>query len=715
MFTDDNIIRTDNLNQIKAIDRSISKISGVSSRISPFTVKSISSGEGMMTVDPLIKGIPADTTELRQLGKSILENRFARGIVVSSDLTTASITATINNSVTEKTTLQQIDSVINSNQGRTKITKGGLPYIRQSILKDVSKDGVVLIPVSLIIMLVILKLNLGSWRNVIMPFSVVIITTSFSIALIPLLSWKISIITLLVPVILIAVANNYGIYLVARYQELAKAHPGESKKELIRTLMHSLNMPILFSGLTTVAGVLALLTHSIIPARQVGLLAAAGVSVALLMSLLLIPSLILVSGTGLVSKYVTEDKASFFEKFLSRLSGLIIYYPGSILLISAVVILLLSSGIIFLKIDTNQENYFSPRHPIREASAIINSKFGGSQSISVMISGDIKDPEIMRRIDVLTRGIEKENGVGNVFSISQVVREMSKSIYTSTEEGYDAIPETREAIAQMFELYNMSGSPDDFKQLTDLDNTRAHILIRMSKPENDIINSVKSKISELTYNFPAEVSVGGYAVIMADFAQSIIKGQISSLLFAIITVFLLLALIFRSFKGGLIGSIPLVASIIILFGFMGYSGIALDAATALLSSIMIGVGVDFTIQYVWCFNLQIRKGLSYPDSTVMAMKTIGRSIIINAFSVMAGFSALVFSGFMSIRFFGYLVIISIGSCLIGALIIIPAFLMKYKPGFIGFETGNKKPGKNEKESTIPDVNTAAFAGSCTTA
>ena len=254
-----------------------------------------------------------------------------------------------------------------------------------------------------------------------------------------------------------------------------------------------------------------------------------------------------------------------------------------------------------------------------------------------MIKGDIKDPEIMRRIDILTLGIEQEKGVGNVFSISQVMREMSKSIYTSTEQGYNTIPDTREAIAQMFELYNMSGSPDDFKQLTDLDNTSAHILIRMSEPENDIINSVKSKISELTSNFPAEVSVGGYALIMADFAQSIIKGQISSLLFAIITVFLLLSLIFRSFKGGPIGSIPLIASIMILFGIMGYSGIALDAATALLSSIMIGVGVDFTIQYIWCFNIQITSGLSYPEATVSSMKTIGRSIIINAFSVMAGF------------------------------------------------------------------------------
>ena len=117
---------------------------------------------------------------------------------------------------------------------------------------------------------------------------------------------------------------------------------------------------------------------------------------------------------------------------------------------------------------------------------------------------------------------------------------------------------------------------------------------------------------------------------------------------------------------------------------MGFAGIALDAATALLSSIMIGVGVDFTIQYIWCFNLQVGSGLSYPLATEAALRTIGRSIIINALSVMAGFAALIFSGFLSIRFFGYLVIVSIGSCLIGAIIVIPAFLLKFKPHFIGY-------------------------------
>ncbi|NMC37603.1 MAG: MMPL family transporter [Bacteroidales bacterium] len=713
MFRDSCILTNDNLQHIKEIDMGISKISGVSSRMSPFTVKSIRDEDGMMIAEPLLTDIPDNPYGSGELADKILKNKFARGVVVSSDLTTASITANINKSAPENVILGKIDSVINCKTGRAEVVKGGLPYIRKILIGDVGKDAVILIPAALLIMLLVLKLNLGSWRSVIMPFSAVVLSVGFSMALASLAGWKMSIITVLVPVILIAVANNYGIYLVARFQELKIRYPEKSDNELVRILIRSLQMPILFSGLTTIAGILGLLAHSIIPARQVGILAASGVAVALLLSLSLIPASIFISGIRR-SKYTSGiNRTRFFDKLLARLTSIVIQSPGKILVSSLVIILLFSIGFSFLRIDTNQEIFFSKKHPVKKASELINSKFGGSQTISVMISGDIKNPEIMKGIDKMTNDLEKQKGVGGVFSISQVVREMSKAIYTDTEYGYDQIPETGEGIAQMFELYNMSGNPDDFEQLMNLDNTRAHLLIRLSDPDNRTIKDVKKRIDELSSVIPAEVSVGGYAIIMADFAGSIIRGQVYSLVFAVITVFLLLAGIFRSLKGGLIGSIPLVASIMILFGFMGFTGIALDAATALLSSIMIGVGVDFTIQYIWCFNLQINAGLSYPKATETAIRTIGRSIIINALSVMSGFSALIFSGFTSIRFFGYLVIISIASCLAGALIVIPAFLLRFRPGFIGFTTNSIKNNKHETEYTAIGSSTAAFASSST--
>jgi uncharacterized protein len=710
IFQDSSIITTRNLKQIRNIDRVISTMSDVSSRISPYTVKNIISSEGMMKVDPLIMNIPKNPEEISALKKDIMGNRFARGIVVSTDMTSAAITATIDHPGNERATLHKIDSVIAANPGDARVLKGGLPYIRQHIMKDVRRDAMILVPLALLIMLLVLKLTLGEWKSVMMPFTVVLLSTCLSMGLIPLLGWKMSIITLLVPVILIGVANNYGIYLVARFQEISLSHAEYSRDQIIRVLTESLNMPILFSGLTTIAGILGLLTHSIIPARQVGVLAATGVAVALIMSLFFIPALIFIRRKGYSARKKGKTDSGMFASLIDFISRITIRHPGKVIIISFLLTLTIASGIFLLKTETNQENYFPKNNPIKQASKVINSKFGGSQTISVMVAGDIKNPAVMNGLDNLTRQVENMKGVGEVFSISQAVREMSKALFTSQEDGYDHIPATAEGIAQMFELYNMSGDPADFKQLLNPENSKAHILIRLSDPEKGIITNLKNKISELAPRIPAEITVGGYAIIMADFTGSLIRGQISSLLFALITVAFLLTIIFRSFKGGLIGSIPLAASILILFGFMGFAGIALDSATALLSSIMIGVGVDFTIQYIWCFNLQIRKGISFEESTRTSLATIGRSILINAFSVMAGFSALIFSGFTSIRFFGYLVIISIGSCLIGAIVLIPAIIVWFRPRFVENDMSNSKKRKYEKRNSDIDVPATAYTG-----
>ena len=359
LFSDSCILDSENLQRIKEIDRGISKLGGITNRISPFTVSSITSEEGMMVVKPLIEDIPSDKGDTDKLREEILANDFARDIVVSSDLTTASVTATVNSTIGENITTDRIDSIVSSRPGKAEIMKGGLPYIRKSLLRDVKKDALKLIPAALIIMLLVLRLNLGNWRSVVMPFSVVFLTTAFSMALVPLLGWKMSIITVLVPVIMIGVANNYGIYLVARFQELKLKNPDTPAKELMKSLFKSLSMPILFSGLTTVAGILGLLTHSIIPARQVGVLAAAGVLLALLMSLLLIPSLITINSEGLVFSKRKRNNSGFFDRFLAKLADLVISHPGRILVVFAAVILLFAAGTAFIRIDTNMENYFS--------------------------------------------------------------------------------------------------------------------------------------------------------------------------------------------------------------------------------------------------------------------------------------------------------------------------------------------------------------------
>ncbi|HWR74493.1 MAG TPA: MMPL family transporter [Bacteroidales bacterium] len=708
LFRDSSILTPIDLRQIKEIDKAFSRIEGIGTVNSLYTARKIKGEEGMMIVDPLIRRIPESPEETEALRQDILDNRFARGIVASDDMTAAAITGTVNSNVPEYVTLNKIDSVIAGHQDGAEIMTGGLPYIRKSIVEDVNRDALILIPLALLIMLTVLKLSLGDWKSVLMPFSVVILSTVFTMGLIPLFGWKFSIIMCLAPIILISVANNYGIYLVSRYQELKGSDLPVKPREMVRSITDSLNMPILFSGLTTIAGLLGLLAHSIIPARQVGVLAATGVTLALAMSLLLIPALIyLQQKPGKKIRPVHDHSNDLISRALRKISSIVIRRPGRVLLVSLAVTLLLGIGIAFLRIDTDQESYFPRKHPVRLASALINSKFGGSQTISVMISGDIKDPALMQKIDDLTQRLKGTDGVGGVFSISDFVREMSKALYDPSEEEYDRIPSSTEAIAQMFELYNMSGNPDDFKQLMNFENTKAHVLVRLSKTDNKSVRTIRDSIADYTSGFPAKVTIGGYAIIMTDFAQKIISGQVSSLVFALIIVFILLAIIFKSVKGGLIGSIPLAASIIIQFGVMGLTNVAIDAATALLSSIMIGVGVDFTIQYLWRYNIELKKGATRKEAISTTYLTTGRSIVINALSVMAGFSATFVSGFLSIRFFGYLTLLAIGSCLLYAIIVMPAFMLYFKPSFIEANLTRTNKNKEENEKNVIPIGSAA--------
>ena len=112
------------------------------------------------------------------------------------------------------------------------------------------------------------------------------------ISLIPILGWKFYIITLLVPILLIAVANDYGIHMIARYQELDREGKGASMKELSAKITQSLWKPIMLTGITTIAGISALWAHTMIPARQMALVASVGVMFAIFFSLVLLPALL---------------------------------------------------------------------------------------------------------------------------------------------------------------------------------------------------------------------------------------------------------------------------------------------------------------------------------------------------------------------------------------------------------------------------------------
>jgi predicted RND superfamily exporter protein len=228
----------------------------------------------------------------------------------------------------------------------------------------------------------------------------------------------------------------------------------------------------------------------------------------------------------------------------------------------------------------------------------------------------------------------------------------------------------------------MAGNEESIQQFMDYDYQNARMMLSLKDGSNSTGKRILEKLRNMTKDDPNVRLITGPVFTKIELADLVVDGQVKSLIFALLVVFILLSIIFKSIKAGILSSLPLTIAILILFGLMGYFGIALDIATALLSSIMIGVGIDYTIHFLWRFKKERKAGRDHKEAAHITLTTTGRGIIFNALSVVIGFLALTLSNFAPLRFFGALVVISITTCLLSALILIPSLVILIKPKFL---------------------------------
>lgn len=685
----DDVLDEDTLRWLKTVSKKVNRIKGVDKVLSLFDLKSITGENGAMVVEPAVMRIPKNRERREELRKELIENDMVFGSVVSKDFKTTCIIALLKNNASDELIVSEIQKIIAEHPFKGRIVLGGLPNTRMQVSKTIQRDLRVLMPIGLFIMLLFLYACFRQLRGVVLPFLVVIMSIMVALGLIPLLGWKIQVITILLPIILIAIANDYGIHMIAKYQELNFKGNTLSKEQLAKDTFSSLTVPVLFTGLTTVGGMLCLLWHIVIPAKRLGILAAVGITFALTASLFFIPAVLsyLPKTKQIVDNETKSGKVPILERLLLHFSNFVSSRPKTVIGISVILFIAASIGIFFIKIDTDPMDFYPENSEVVKAAEIINKEFGGIHNISVMYKGDIKDPALMKKMDALEKKMQEIPEVGITQSLAKVIRTMSRALNNEGDKDYDSIPDSRNAIAQYLELYSMSGDPEDFEKIVDFPYEHALVTARIKTTSTPKISRIQRDIEEFVKGDEHVELIGGFGTILASLARQIVNGQLISLGIAILLIGLLIMLLFRSVIAGLLSSIPLAISVVLLFGLMGIFGITLNMATVMISSIMIGVGVDYTIHFLWRYRKERRSGMTPEDAVRKTLTTTGRGIIFNAFSVIVGFVVLFISGFLPVKFFGFLVTVSIFSCLLGALILIPSLCLLLRPRFLEPLTG----------------------------
>jgi len=681
MFQGEDVLNTKTFNRFQSIINQLDTLNGVARCISPFDAKDILFQDGFMTMNPLFEVFPDNKNDILKLKTKIQNNKLASSFFVD-DYSVVSLIIIKESTISDALLIEGVNRVIDNNPGSEEVIMGGQPFVRYAISGSIEEDIIYLLPIALILMVSILFFAFKEWKGVYMPFLIVIMSMILSFGVMALLGWHISLITILLPIMLIAIANDYGIHLIARYQELIQLDKEQNMKVVCQSIYHDLKRPIIITALTTIGGVLGLLTHTMIPAAQLGILAAIGIAFSLLLSIWFLPALLSYHKPSKAVRERDKTKLSSTDKWLNKFSFWVTTYPKRIVFISIIIAIIGAFGLFFIKVDTNIEGYFLGKSEVSKGIKLINNKFGGSQFISVLFSGDVLDPELLARMESYEEILLADKAVGTVSSPVTLIKELSKGFYDENEAGYNQIPDSGDEIYQLIEIFAMGGNEETVEQFIDFNYENSRMLISLTDGSNIEGKRIVKKINELMKNEPNLQYITGSCLTKIELADMVVIGQIKSLLLAIIIIFVLLSLIFKSFKAGLISALPLSMAILLLFGLMGYLNIAIDVATALLSSIMIGVGIDYTIHFLWRFKKEFARGNDHKTAAHISLTTTGRGIIFNALSVIIGFLALTLSNFAPLRFFGALVVLSIATCLLSALILVPSIVIWMKPKFL---------------------------------
>ncbi|HUX97311.1 MAG TPA: MMPL family transporter [Bacteroidales bacterium] len=670
----DNIFTTEVLCHIRQITDTLSETENISSVLSLTNAIDIRSDGDNLEIGKLIdeETIPETEEELTALKDRVMIIDNYKGSIISKDGTTAIILFSISDKVNMQSVAQLVQDKIESIKLPEKIYFAGSPMLITAISRMIASDLIRLIPVAFLLIIIVLYLGFRSARGVVLPLLTAVLTIIWVIGIMALTGSEMTMVSNNIPIVLLAISTAYTIHVLNRINQV--------KDDLDRAIVSALSyvaIPIILAALTTIGGFFSFLFGSYLTMiRDFGVFTGLGTFIALLLSIFFIPALI--SALSWKNKNITPEERdaelTFFSKYLHiPLHKLLFTHAKRVLTIWIVITLISISGIFLIKRNVDVRNYFRKDNPTRIAEEIMADKFGGSKPVFVLFKGDIQSPEILNKMLETEEYMKKNPGIEKTQSIAGLISDINGAFGQGKK-----IPDEKDMVEQLWFL--LEGN-DNMNNLVSEDLDEAVIISWFTLPEN------KERIEFANYmkDFIDNNSVPGYSIeitgmpfIEVTIDKSLVKSQIGSLIIAVLFVTLIISIILRSFYSGLFAAIPIISTIIILFGIMGFTGIPLNIATVLVASVAMGIGIDYSIHVISHFNSHIKEGATISEALDETIAVSGKAILINLVSVSSGFLVLLFSEMVPLQYFGMLITLSMIGAGLSALTLLPVILILAK-------------------------------------
>jgi len=667
----DNVFKAEVLQHIKQITDSLKYTDGVSTVTSLTNILDIKSSEWGIEIGKLVDeyNLPNKQAQLDSLKNYVFSKEMYKGAIVSEDGTATVVMFTLLPDADKQAVAKEIKSKIENLNLPEKLYFGGLPMMMNDISDLILADIVWLLPIVFVIIALILLLSFKSFRGVLLPLLTAGIAVIWTIGIMVVTGYELTIISNIIPVVLLAVGSAYTIHVL---NSINQSKEKDRKQALIKALTYII-VPLILAAVTTAIGFVSFVFGAYLTMiKDFGIFTAVGTLIALLLSIFFVPALI--SAFSMYRKKIETDQAErgniLTHKILQPLVNLLFKHPKYSLTAWGIILGLSISGMFFIKTSVNMADYFKKDNPTRISEDVMQKKFGGSLPVFVVFEGDMQSPEVLKMMIKTEHFMKEDPNIDMTQSVADLVEQMNDAM----GEG-KMIPDDKAKIEQLWFLLD---GQDVMSQLVSEDLDKGIIQSRFASIDSKNINEFTSKMNKFIQENKSEnvkIELTGMPSVYVKLNDSLIQSQFSSLILALVMVLLIVGLMLRSISKGVYATIPIIATIMILFGFMGITGIPLDIATVLVGSIALGIGIDYSIHIITGFNFHLKETGDAEKAIEKTILSSGKAVIINVISVAAGFLILIFSQIVPLQNFGILVAISMFGSGIGALTLLPIILI----------------------------------------
>ena len=682
------------------------------------------SEEGL-TIEKIFEVIPGTPGEMKSLRRRVLENDLFRNSFFSEDGRRTGIFVELamdeDDSENLYSTYIALERIFEENPGIDKHYIAGFPIVAATLRTVIDQDTQRFFPFVALLAVFFLWLTFRRPSGVAVPMLVVGFSILFTLAIMVVFEVPLNTITSALPVFLISIGVADGIHMFSEYRE--NRIEGLPREKAVCLMLDKLALPVTMTSITTAVGFLSLTVSDIVPILTFGIFVAVGTLLAMVLSLIFIPALLMVlpekvsasqEGSGIDDNLSNGvHHVNFMDRLLQKsldvMTAWVLRNARPVLLAALAIFAISIYGLSQVKVESSLESYFQEDAPLVIANRAME-KMSGSRTIYIVITktGEEepwKNPDNLKVVEEFQEFLANEPRVKRTLSLVDLIKRISYAFnenrkefnrlpngfeFLESEEIFEENGKTekrtvkreisgRDLIAQYLVLYENSGG-DVLSDVVDSEYLNLNLAVTISSNSTTEEEKLLQSIEDYAVRqFPQGFSMTSSGMVPINVATSneVVTSQIRSLSGSILAVFLMLALIFRSVTRGLMGMIPLVFTVLFNFGVMGFFGVHLDIGTALVSSIVIGIGVDYSIHYLSSMFHELAVGTELHDAISNTVRRSGKAITSNAVTVGFGFLALSVSEFLPLVTLSWMIWLTLNISALATMILIPALAVTW--------------------------------------